>query len=279
MDEPIIGDDGFIEPALVDGGMKGLVPRDRQSFPMGAFAPVSKIPLIPYKDFPDLIREQEAKKSRTSDVVLRAKIPSLDQNDPRYFNSRHPRWGYCWYHGPVDALHATRELMGEPYVPLSAFGGAYTQMNGEDRGAWGALALDLLITKGAGPESLWPRFEQKMRAPTDPFWVEAKKYRFTDGWMEITDPVYERDLSRHQHLSCLIQRICVVCDYNWQGHCTNSYDVVDAFPNMDPNDPMRYGTRNRNSWGDQYGKLGFYILTGRKSYADNAVAPAVAIAA
>jgi hypothetical protein len=279
MAEIIIGDDTYNDLADIDGGMKGLVPRDMQAFPMGAFAPVANIPLIPYKYMPDLIREQEANKSRLSDILLRQNIPSMDQNDPRYRNPRDPRWGYCWMYGSVGALIAVRARMGLDYVDLSAFGPAYTMKNGRDEGGWGALSLDKLIKDGTGPESLWPEFEQKMRRPDDPFWVEAKKYRFTDGWMEIEDPVYNRDLSRHQQLSCLLNRVPVVSDYNWQEHCTYSCDVVDAFPNMDPNDPMRYGTRNRNSWGNRYGTLGFYILTGRKSYADNAVAPAVATAA
>lgn len=274
MQELIIGDDTYVPPSMMDGTFaRGLVPRDMQAFPVGAFAPPASIPLVNLDDLPDMIREQEEKKSRLSDIVLRAGIPPLNQNDPKYFNSRNPRWGYCWGHGPVDAVIALRARMNQPYVPLSAFGLSYTIKNGKDEGAWGALALDKLIRDGVGPESLWPRFEQRMRSPDDEFWKQAQLYKVTDGWMELEAPVYDRDLSKHQVLSCLIMRVPVPADFNWWGHHVNLYDVVDSFPNKSPRDLSRYGVRFRNSWGNSYGDRGFAVLTGSKSVPDNAVAP------
>ena len=139
--------------------------------------------------------------------------------------------------------------------------------------------MDKLIKDGVGPESLWPRFERKMRSPTDPFWVEAAKYKVTGGWVELNAPVYDRDMSKHQVLTQLIDRIPVSVDSNWWGHAYQLCDVVDSFPNKDPKDLSRYGVRGRNSWGDQWGDLGFFVLTGSKSIPDNAVSPAFVVAA
>lgn len=286
MAEVIIGDSTWIDPTTLDGTFaRGLVPRDLTAFPMGAFAPVANIPLVDLTTLPDRIRESEEKKTRLSDMMMRGNnggmIPSLDQNDPKYFNTRTPRWGYCWAHGPVGAVIALRARFGQPYVPLSAFGLAYTIKNGRDEGAWAALALDKLIRDGVGPEAgvgAWPRFEQKMRHPGDLFWEEAKKYIVTDGWMEISSPVYDRDMSYHQILSCLINRVPVCKDHNWWGHSVLGLDVWDAYPNKDPKDLSRYGTVDRNSWGNQYGTNGFYKLKDQKARADNAVAPSAVMA-
>jgi hypothetical protein len=284
MADLIIGDDTWIAPSNMDGTFaRGLVQRDLKAFPMGAFAPVANIPLVDMKDLPDRIREQEEKQTSLRHMILRGNygqpIPSLDQNDPKYFNSRNPRWGYCWAHGPVGATEALRARFGEPFVRLSAFGLAYTIKNGEDLGGWAALAMDKLIRDGVGPEELWPRFEQKMRHPGDLFWVKAQEYKVTDGWVELESPVYDRDLSWHQILSLLINRVPVCKDHNWWGHSVYGCAVWDAYPNKDPKDPSRYGTWDRNSWGDQYGDRGFYKLKDTKARPDNAVAPSAVMAA
>lgn len=270
--ELTLGDDDYVPSWAMDGTFsRGLVPRDMRSYPVGSFAPPADIPLVDLTQLPGIIREMEAKKSRLSDVVLRAGIPSLDQNDPRYMSTRSPRWGYCWAHGPVDAVIAHRAANNQEYIPLSAFGLAYTIKNKRDEGAWGALAVERLLRDGVGPESLWPRFEQRMRDPGDPFWTAARRYKVTGGWWELDAPVYDKDLSKHQVLSCLVMRRPVPADFNWWGHHVNLYDVVDSFPNKDPKDLSRYGVRFRNSWGDRFGDRGFGVLTGSKSIPDNAV--------
>ncbi len=284
MADIIMGDDTWIDPSTLDGTMpRGLVPRDLKSFPMGAFAPVANIPLVPLEELPDRIREQEEKQTSLRHMLLTGNfgqpIPSLNQNDPRYFNSRFPRWGYCWMYGAVGCVEALRARFKMPYVRLSAFGNAYTLKQGADEGGWGALAMDMLIRRGVGPESLWPNFEQKMRQPNDPYWTEAEKFKVTDGWMELESPVYDRDLSWHQVLSLLINRVPVSKDHNWWGHSVYGVGVWDAYPNKDPKDPSRYGTWDRNSWDDTYGDRGFYRLKDTRARPDNAVAPIAVMAA
>lgn len=191
----------------------------------------------------------EANKSRLSDIRMRGNkggmIPSLDQNDPRYMQTRNPRWGYCWAHGPVAAAVVLRAVMNLPYEPLSAFGVAYTIKKGVDEGAWGALALDFIKDRGIPPERLWPRFEQRMRPDSDPIWNEAKNYRLTDGWMELQSPVYDRDMSFDQVMTCLLNRIPVCADFMWWGHHVVLLDPVEVSPG-------RFGVRLWNSWGDTW---------------------------
>lgn len=274
--ELIIGDDTCIDPAVFDGTFgRGLVPRDMASFPVGSFAPPAEIKLIPRSEWHERIRAMEADKSRLSDIRMRGHnggmIPSLDQNDPRYRTRPDVRWGYCWSHGPVAAAIILRALQNQPYVPLSAFGVAYTIKQGKDEGAWGALALDFLNERGIPPESMWPRFEQRHRPANDPVWAEAAKYKVTAGWMELSPPVWDRDMTIDQVMTCLLNRVPVCADFNWWGHHVCLLDPVEVSPG-------KFGVRLWNSWGDGWGKNGMSVLTDSKMIPDNAVAPSMVIA-
>src|SRR6185436_5678344 len=98
---------------------------DMQAHPVGAFAPPANIKLIPRTEWPDRIAQMEATKSRLSDIWMRGDngnpIPALDQNDPKYMQTRHPRWGYCWFYGSTGATMILRAKAMQPYVRLSAF--------------------------------------------------------------------------------------------------------------------------------------------------------------
>lgn len=268
--EPIIGDDTYIEPTWMDGTFaRGLVPRDMASFPVGAFAPPAEMKLIPRAEWSGRIKDMEANKSRLSDVRMTgmngAMIPSLDQNEP---NSRPPRWGYCWFYGTAIAAMLRRASMNQPYVRLSAFGGAYTVKGGKDEGAWGALSLEFAMKYGIPPESVWPNFARKPitnPASGGPIWDEAAKYRATDGWSELGDPVYDRDLTFDQMATCLLQRIPVVVDLMWWGHCVCAMDLVETSPGQ-------FGIRIINSWSDSWGEKGVGVISGTKARPDNAVA-------
>lgn len=303
--ELLIGDHTPVEHVDLNTGMKGLVPRDYGKHPVGAFAPPTQVKLIPRSEWRERIAAMTANKSRLSDVRnvgnYGQRIPSLDQNDPRYMNTNKPRWGYCWFHSVTGAVILNRAVMNQPYVALSAFGGAYTMKNGRDEGAWGALALDFIKEHGVPPESMWPRFEQRMRSPDDQCWTEAKKYRITDGWEELQAAVYDRNMTFDQVMTMLMMRIPVVTDFNWWGHSVLSIDPVDgnAVKDVQRNDasgklatPQEieamlgvgsmtdgYCVRIWNSWGDEWSDAGTGVLSGSKAVPDGAVAPSNVLAA
>lgn len=266
--ELVIGDDTPIEAPSVSGGMRGLVPRP-ESFTSSALAPVD-IPLIPMRDWPDLIREQEAKKTRLSDIIRVGNagkpIPSKQQNE-----GNTGRWGYCWSYGTVGAVEALRAVMGQPYVPLSAFGVAYTIKGGRDEGAWGAMSLDFLMDRGVPSEAAWPNFAR--RPAVEDVWADAARHKVTSAWADLSRPNWDRDLTVQQKGSLLLARVPVVNDYPWWGHCVYSCDLVDADPSRAAEDPLRYASRDRNSWGDSYGDIGFVVIKGTRWIPGNAVAP------
>lgn len=277
MAEILFDDDTPVESPEASEGARGLLPREPAQT-VGAVSPFD-IPLIPRIEWPERIREMEANRSRLSDIILTGNggspIPSKNQNDP---NSppRNPRWGYCWFYGPTGALEAIRAVMNLPYVPLSAFAGAYVIKKGRDEGGWGALALDFLAERGVPSEEFWPNFAQGSRHDTPETWANAALHKVTESWADLKAPVYDRDLTLDQKMTLLLNRVPVVDDYMWWGHCVYSCDPLDFNPgagNSGLDDVNRWGSRDRNSWGDSYGDRGFFKVRGRKSIPDNAVAP------
>lgn len=267
--ELVIDDDTPLEVAAPADCCRGLVPRPA-AFTSGALRPFD-IPLIPRHEWPERIREMEAKKTRLSDIIRQGNagrpIPSKQQNEGN------GRWGYCWAYAVVGAVEALRAVMNQPYVPLSAFGVAYTIKNGRDEGAWGALALDFALNRGIPPETVWPNFSRQVN-PNDPrVWQEAARFRVDSAWMDLSRPVWDRDLTFDQKATLLLNRIPVVDDFLWWGHAVYSCDLVDVDPRLDLRDPNRWGVRIRNSWGDGWGDIGFGIVRGRRAIPDNAVAP------
>lgn len=264
--ELLIGDDDHPPIECFDDRFgRGLVPRDFASHPVGSFAPPGEMTLIPRGEWSERICEMERTKSRLSDLRqigdAGRPIPSLDQGP----------WGYCWAHGPVAAALLLRAVQNQPYVPLSAFGVAFTIKQGRDEGAWGALALDFIRDRGIPTEADWPQFDRRQRAPTDPIWRTAKQYRVTAGWMELTPPVWDRDMTIDQVMTCLLNRVPVCADFNWWGHHVCLMDPVEVSPG-------RFGVRLWNSWGDGWSHQGMAVLTDSKMVPDNAVAPAAVVA-
>lgn len=270
----VIGDDNidkFFDLSKREGFSMGLVPRDYNEFPQGYYssAPawsLDDMPLIPWEEVPERIREMEATKTRISDIYDKGDngkpIPSLDQNGQ----------GFCWFYSGTACVQAMRAIANMPYVPLSAHSGACKIFNFVDRGAWGCLGLDFLKEKGVVPQSLWPAKSMDRRYDTAEAWEAAKEFRVTEGWMDLKPAAYDRDISAQQVITALLTRHPVVGDFNHMRHSMMVTDVVDAFPNRRFNDPMRYGTRHKNSWTDRYGVRGYGVFTGSKAFPDGGAA-------
>ena len=262
-----IDDNTTVDPGAWADGARGLVPRDLAANPRGCYASAAAvdIPTIPRSDWSDLIRQMEADRSRLSDIRLAGDagqpIPSLDQNP----------WGYCWAHSSVQAVMALRARDNQPYVPLSAFAVAATIKGGADEGGWGAQSLDFITQRGVPAQSFWPQKSADLRHGTPECWANAKLHRVTEGWIDLAAPVYDRDLSFDQVITCLLCRVPVVCDFMWWGHSVVALDAVETAPG-------KFGVRIWNSWGDSFGDMGMAVLGGSKAIPDNAVAPRVATA-
>jgi len=275
--EVVIDDNNFqdyVENVTVEGEPVsfGLVPRDLNENPIGCYGNVlpwdMDLPTIPRDQWPTLIRQREATKSRLSDIILQGNkgqpIPSLDQGS----------YGYCWSHSAVGCCEAIRAVSNEPYVPLSAFAVACKIKNFRNQGGWGAQACDFIATNGVPTELIWPRKATNRSLDNPATWEDAAKRKLTEGFMEAGAP-YDRDLTLDQVVSLLLRHIPVVVEYNWWGHSVYACDPVDLDSSLPLSHINRWGLRIRNSWTDRWGERGFGILRGRKAIPDGSVAPRV----
>jgi hypothetical protein len=275
----VIGDDSdmnYLNP-VVDGNRmgSGLIPRDYSLIPLGSLqsAPawsLDDMPLIPMEEWPERIAEQEANKSRTSDIYNRGDngqpIESLDQNGQ----------GYCWSYSTACCIQMIRAISNQPYVQLSAHSVACVIKNFRDQGGWGCLSLDFAKDKGYVPVSLWPAKSMDKRYNTPENWKAALEFRVTEGWVDLVPSVYDRDMSAQQVGTCLLSNIPVIGDFNWWGHSVALADLVDVYPDRSPRDIKRYGTLCKNSWTDRWGNRGWGVLKDSKAFPNGGAAPRVA---
>lgn len=261
---PIINDDtpigNWIAP-VIDGEVKGhgLVPRDYAAFPVEMFDPPSQLQLIPRSEWSERIKEQERAKSRISDILLAAGIPSLDQGPN----------GYCWSHSTVGCVQAVRATNNQPYVPLSAYMVAAIIKNGRNEGGWSGLSAKFLREVGVCSQSLWPQGNRSLSLDTPEARANAALHKTSEEWVDLTRNVYDQNLTFDQLATCLLSGIPCAIDLNWWSHAIMACDLVEV-------ESGSFGVRIRNSWGDGWGEKGFGILQGSRAIPNGALAIRVA---
>lgn len=241
--------------AVPSGQGRGRVPRDYRRIPHGALPGAQPfiLPEIPRSEWSERIKEMEATKSRLSDLMIQAGVPSLDQDGTNY----------CWCNGVVTAILGVRAVNNQPFVQLSPASVAAPVKNFRNDGGWGGEALEYIVEHGVAAASLWPPNAIDRRYWTAEAKANALLHRVTE-WYDL------RSRSFAQKMTCLLMRIPVPSGYNWWSHETCGIDPVEI-------EPGHFGSRERNSWGGSYGQDGYFVLAENKSTPDDAVAPRVVI--
>lgn len=258
--EPIIDDgtpdDDLLNP-VVDGEPKGrgAIERDYALYPAEMFAPPSELVLIPRGEWSARIKEQEETKSRLSDILLAAGVPSMDQGSN----------GYCWGHSTVGAVQGIRAVNNQPYVPLSAYMVCAIIKGGRNEGGWCGLSAKFLREHGVCSQALWPQGDRNLRLDTPEVRANAALHKVTEEFVDLTQSVYDQNLTFEQVATCLLLNIPCALDFNWWSHSVMGCDLVEV-------EPGSFGIRIRNSWSDSWGAKGFGILQGNKARPDGALA-------
>jgi hypothetical protein len=240
------------------GQARGYDPDSVDPSIYGMMAPPTEIPLIPRSEWSERIKEKEATKSNLSDILLRAGIPSTDQNGH----------GYCWAYSTVGCVQTIRAFNNQPHIPLNPHSVAATIKRGADQGGWCGLSARFLMERGVAPmgsgDGEWPehsrdfnRYEPRCRERMTQFLV-------TEGWIDLRLADYDQEMTFDMVISCLLSNIPCALDFNWWGHSVKGCDAVDLGRNQ-------YGIRIRNSWTDSWGDKGFSVLTGSKAIPNGAV--------
>lgn len=234
----------------------GCIPRDYDVQPVEMFAPPSDMKLIPRSEWSDRIKEQEKRKSRISDVLLRAGIPSTDQNGH----------GYCWAYSVVGALQASRALAGQAHVPLNAHSVAAIIKKGADQGGWCGLSAAFVREHGVADFDHWPEHSRDYRKHDTPACrANMALHKSTEEYVDLTRNVYDQNLTLDQIATCCFDCEPMAWDFAWWGHSVMGCDLVEV-------EPGDFGLRLRNNWKDSYGVKGFAVIRGSKIKTMGAIA-------
>lgn len=293
----LIGDhnyEDYVTDQIVDGERRarGLIPRNYQTHPVGFYGPQEKlgldIPLIPEADWAGILKEMEDSQSSLLDLRNIGKdggmIPSVDQNGR----------GYCWSHSGVSVHLLCRAKAGLPFADLSAYAIACIIKNYRDEGGWGAQGIDFQVSRGVPTSKYWPQQGVSSRYDTPETWADAAKHKVIEGWWDLNLAQYDRNLTWAQVMTCLLNRIPLVCDFNWWGHSVAGVKPVNGARMRKQtrsdngkllslkkfelawgmNNPITrgFGMTIWNSWSDSWGDKGMGDLAGSKAIPDGSVA-------
>lgn len=242
---------------VINGEVKGhgLVPRDYAVYPREMFDQPTDLKLIPKSEWSARIKEMDEQKNRVSDILLAQNIPSLDQGQN----------GYCWGHSTVGCVQAVRAINNQPYVPLSAYMVCAIIKKGANEGGWAGLSAKFLRENGVCSQKLWPQGNRDYRKlDTAECRADAAKHKTSEEWVDLTNDVYDQNMTFETVITCLLSRIPVAGDFGWWSHSVMLCDPVEV-------EPGSFGYRLRNSWGDGWEDKGFGLIRGSKTKTDSAI--------
>lgn len=293
-----------VGPVVIDGEQKsrGLVPRNYEQVPVGFYAAVPALTDIkcpPRNDWPELIKQGEADKSflshiRRANGPNNGPIPALDQNGD----------GYCWDYSPHACVMLWRAKMGLPYIRLSAHCVGAIIKNGRDEGGWSPLAADFIAKNGCADVTMWKEKSRDLSQDNAELRKQMLKYKVDGLWRDIAASIYDANLTEDQSYGLMFARIPQANDFNWWSHSVCIMDptlnvrpteaksakwkklLKTDFDSLDLNEPKdmavfadAFGKRGLNSWTDNYGDMGEFVLAGTKARCDGGVAVGVPVAA
>lgn len=252
----LIINDGNWESQITSEYSRGYEQRDRQSWPV-ASSPHSRafdLPLIPRSEWDDRINELEKQQATLRHVLERDAIPSLNQGQSNF----------CWAAAVNTGITAVRAANRQPYVSFSTASVAAPIKGFRNYGGWSGEALEYIIDNGICSTECWPSNAIERRYDNEQSRSNRKLHKVTE-WIDID---CRDDSCFDMVVTCLLLNMPVACGFNWWGHATCAIWPVRLGPG-------RYAIGHRNSWGNDYGEQGFFVLEGRKAVPDDACVPVV----
>lgn len=261
---PIIETD---EPATnlshPQGAVFGLVPRDYSQDPQTMFAPPSGLKIIEESDWDAYYDEQEAMQSSLEHLYL-----SGPNGEPAFKNLDQNGDGYCWSYSTGHSIMLDRLRRNLPPVRLNPHATAAIIKRGRDEGGWCGQSAKFgrengYAVEGTGPGQ-WPLQSRNLKYDTPELRAEMAKYRIEEEWVDLTQQLYDQNLTKAQVATCGLTNIPGPGDYNWWSHSVAR---------------VRWVRIERGSWGQlilnswpSWGRYGLGVLRGNKAICDGALA-------
>lgn len=251
---PVLDEDTPVDYIFDPRFGRGLVPRNFDEHPAEMFSPPGDMDLVDPADYDALIDEQEANRSSLEHLYLDAGWENLDQVSD----------GYCWAYSTGHAAMLCRTRDHQPYARLEPHGMAAILKHGKNEGGWCGLSGQFLEEVGCPDVAHWKRASRDVRQDTPEMRANAALYRMTEGWVDLSRPAYDRNLTLRQVATQLL--VCnnpCQADFNWWGHsvCAVRWVRVEA---------GSYGLLILNSWKG-WGRRGLAVLRGSRMLCDGAI--------
>ena len=230
----------------------GYVERDYSKYGFGYYAPKFSSPKIPRSKWDDLIKLQEDNQSSPWHTFLGNGAPILNQGNK----------GYCWMYGAGACIQNRYAAQGIDIPKLSMTYTAALGKNFRDQGGWAGEALGYIdrfgiptqdvCPEGSMDRNLFGREEVKLSAGMHGHveFLELPSNDFDSMCSVLLDPYNPRP---------------VTMGLMWWGHLVAGFRVVKI-------DSRNYGIQGPNSWGDNWGDKGTFVLTEKKATAYESIA-------
>lgn len=201
------------------------------------------IPLIPEKDWDDIIDQLEKDQATLVELANRLGLPCLNQGGTNY----------CWVNAPTHCCEYLRLIeTGRVFSYSPASAGAPIK-SFRNVGGWGSQALEYFKEYGLNETKDWPAnsisrtyytAENREKALAN----VALEYYTLESWAERG--------------SCILAGYPTADGYPWWSHEVCGVGIVKGSHDL----------VIRNSWGMSWGDKGFSTLTGRRKQAGDSVA-------
>lgn len=241
----------------------GLVPRDYSTDPQTMFAPPSGLKVIEESDWDAYYDEQEAMQSSLEHLYL-----SGPNGTPAFKNLNQGADGYCWAYSTGHSIMLDRLRRNLPPVRLNPHATAAIIKRGRNEGGWCGQSAKFgrengYAVEGTGPGQ-WPLQSRNLKYDTPELREEMAKYKIEEEWVDLTQQLYDQNLTKAQVATCGLTSIPGPGDYNHWRHSVARVRWVRI-------ERGSWGQLILNSWPN-WGRHGLGVLRGSKAICDGALA-------
>jgi len=241
----------------------GLVPRDYSQDPQSMFASPFDMDIIEESDWDAYFDEQEEQQSSLEHRYLDGA-----NGEPAFVNLNQNGHGYCWSYSTGHSIMMDRLRRNLPPVRLNPHATAAIIKGGRDEGGWCGLSAKFgresgYAVEGTGPGQ-WPLHSRSLKYDTPALRTEMAKYKIEEDWTDLTQQVYDQNLTREQVATCGLNNIPGPRDYYWWSHSVCGIRWVRI-------ERGSWGQLILNSWPN-WGRHGLAVLRGSQAVCNGGLA-------